>query len=244
MYGHWRIPFKFNPDLYAGFVYVVTNNVTNKRYIGKKNFRYRSKESNWKRYIGSSSLLKSDINQYGKESFSFSIVMLIADTSELIKAESKLQTLYNVPENDQFYNRSIACRALDATGACRDDKFKRAISAAHKGRVAPNKGVPCSTEAKEKISKANKGKKRSPEISAKLSKLRKGKPQSEARIQNNINQQDKTVYTWVHPDHGTISCTCRELSSSYDLRNDMLRRVITGYYKSYKKWSLIVLSVE
>ena len=65
---------------FFGYVYLITNKTTGKKYIGRKYFVQKRKpkggkrrvtsESNWKKYYGSSPELKSDVSAYGKENFS------------------------------------------------------------------------------------------------------------------------------------------------------------------------------
>ena len=45
-----------------GFIYITTNMVNGKRYIGQKKFC-----DGWKTYLGSGKLLKEAIKKYGKE---------------------------------------------------------------------------------------------------------------------------------------------------------------------------------
>jgi len=74
----------FTEDLIGdnyGFVYLITNNVNNKKYIGKK-FFYSSKtkqvkgkkkkfkvSSDWQTYYGSNEELKKDVIMHGRENF-------------------------------------------------------------------------------------------------------------------------------------------------------------------------------
>jgi len=65
------------PKGYYGFVYIITDIETNRKYIGKKSifFRRRKKnklitfESDWKDYFGSSEELKSLIEKKVKDFF-------------------------------------------------------------------------------------------------------------------------------------------------------------------------------
>ena len=58
---------------YIGFVYIITNNINGKKYIGKKNFFKKRKKivsvSDWKTYYGSSETLKNDIKKYYKTNY-------------------------------------------------------------------------------------------------------------------------------------------------------------------------------
>ena len=71
---------------FFGFVYVITNVQSGKKYIGRKYFWQKRKprnggrrvtsESNWKKYYGSSGELKQDINNCGHNSFRREILSL------------------------------------------------------------------------------------------------------------------------------------------------------------------------
>ena len=74
---------------YVGFVYRITNLVTNRTYIGKKLSKFsRSKkikgmkkkkrfkvESDWKEYYSSSEELKADVSKMGKDMFRREILL-------------------------------------------------------------------------------------------------------------------------------------------------------------------------
>lgn len=71
----WIKPADFPDDLsgWAGFVYAITDCVTGKSYIGKKNFYLkRAKKrvpSRWERYWGSCEPLLIDLKAFGKDRF-------------------------------------------------------------------------------------------------------------------------------------------------------------------------------
>ena len=48
-----------------GFIYITTNNLDGKKYIGQKSYSM----PNWKRYLGSGIYLKRAIKKYGRENF-------------------------------------------------------------------------------------------------------------------------------------------------------------------------------
>jgi len=83
------------PEDCVGFVYLITNNISGRKYIGKKLAKFaktsykvvtlkngtkkkkkiRSKvDSDWKEYYGSSDALTKDIDTLGKENFSREIL--------------------------------------------------------------------------------------------------------------------------------------------------------------------------
>lgn len=112
-YGHWKIPFEFNPDEYFGFVYLIENTTNGKQYIGQKKFRNNRGQYNfWLNYIGSSVDLKEDMRLL-KGTFTFNILSLHTTFEELQFAERDLQikknVLYSLLENGErkYYNRCI-----------------------------------------------------------------------------------------------------------------------------------------
>jgi len=107
---------------YIGFVYIITNQINNRKYIGKKNF-YFSKtkqvkgkkkrfkvESDWLDYYGSSAELSADVEKYGKENFKREILRLCKSKGEFAYFEAKYQFDNKVLESDEYYNSWISCR--------------------------------------------------------------------------------------------------------------------------------------
>jgi hypothetical protein len=105
-----------------GFVYCITNLLTNKKYIGKK-FFYSSKTkqvkgkkkrlkvpSDWPSYYGSNAELLNDVKQNGKESFKREIIHLCKTKGECGYLEAKEQFTQCVLENDDYYNTWIMVR--------------------------------------------------------------------------------------------------------------------------------------
>lgn len=115
-----------NPKKYYGFVYIITNNLSNKKYIGKKFFwslktrpplkgkknkRREKIESDWIDYWGSNDKLKSDIEQHGKENFSREIIHLCKTKGVTNYLEAKEQFKKCVLEKeDLWYNTWIMVR--------------------------------------------------------------------------------------------------------------------------------------
>lgn len=101
-----------------GFVYLITNIATNKKYIGKKKFfkivRKKGKkllvDSDWASYYGSSVELQNDVKQYGKKLFERKILFLCKTKGELNYIELKEQVVNEVLLKDDYYNSYIGTR--------------------------------------------------------------------------------------------------------------------------------------
>jgi hypothetical protein len=105
-----------------GFVYLITNTLTGRKYIGKK-FFYSSKtkvvkgkkkkfkvSSDWKTYYGSSAEMTKDVLQLGQENFSREIIYLCKSKGECGYLEAKEQFTKGALESDDYYNTWIMVR--------------------------------------------------------------------------------------------------------------------------------------
>lgn len=122
--GHWVTSLSAPDDSY-GFIYIITNLTTNKKYIGKKQMiSKRTKpplkgkkrkricfvESDWKTYMSSSNELVEDIKKLGKENFKFEILRFCANKSQMAYYEAKEQIDREVLLREDYYNGIINIR--------------------------------------------------------------------------------------------------------------------------------------
>ncbi len=119
------------PDDCVGFVYIITNLNTGKKYIGKKLAKFskttyktvklkngtkkkkkiRSKiDSDWQEYYGSSPNLTEDVNKLGKEHFKREILYYCKSKAECSYIEAREQFTRKVLESDEYYNGHIQVR--------------------------------------------------------------------------------------------------------------------------------------
>ena len=159
---HW-IGLEPDPDKYYGFLYIITNNVTGKKYIGRKFYhmykkRKKFKESNWRTYTGSCKPLNEDIKKLGKANFTFEIFKQYVARGNVVYYECNYQHKFDVltakDENGErlWYNGNIgAIKFIPPEEQTQDHIDKRAAKL--KGKHKPTR-----TEAhKKKLSDANKG---------------------------------------------------------------------------------------
>ena len=117
--------FNDTPEDFQGFVYLITEIDTGKKYIGKKNFwkpkilpitkkrkrRVRTRvESDWREYTGSSDKVTTLIESRGIDKFKKEILYLCKTKGEMSYYEAKLQFQYDVLLSDEYYNEFIGCK--------------------------------------------------------------------------------------------------------------------------------------
>lgn len=113
------------PEDYQGFVYLITELDTGKKYIGKKNFwkpkvlpknskrsrRVRTRvESDWRDYYGSSKEVQQLVEDKGRENYSREILHLCKSKGTMSYYEAKIQFQYDVLLSDEYYNEFIGCK--------------------------------------------------------------------------------------------------------------------------------------
>ena len=107
---------------HLGFVYLIENLITGKKYVGKKLFYFsRTKqikgkkkrfkiESDWMSYYGSNAELNSDVETLGQENFKREIIHLCKSKGMCNYLEAKEQFVRCVLEDDNYYNGWISVK--------------------------------------------------------------------------------------------------------------------------------------
>ena len=113
------------PEEYQGFVYLITELDTGKKYIGKKNFwrpkvlpknskrnrRVRTRvESDWKKYYGSNKEVQALVESKGIENYKREFLHFCRTKGEMSYYEAKLQFDHDVLLRDDYYNECIGCK--------------------------------------------------------------------------------------------------------------------------------------
>jgi hypothetical protein len=119
------------PEDCVGFVYLITNKLTGRRYIGKKLARFKKTtyrivklkngkkkrkkikgtiDSDWQTYYGSSPELTKDVLELGPENFTREILYYCRSKAECSYVEAREQFARRVLESDDYYNGIINCR--------------------------------------------------------------------------------------------------------------------------------------
>lgn len=119
------------PEDCVGFVYLITNNLSGRKYIGKKLAKFskttyktvkqkngtkkrkkiRTKiDSDWREYYGSSPELTADVITLGTENFSREILYYCKSKAECSYVEAREQFARRVLESAGYYNGHIQVR--------------------------------------------------------------------------------------------------------------------------------------
>lgn len=94
-------------------IYLTTNLITGKRYIGKD-------KNNNPKYLGSGTNLKKAILKYGKNSFKKIILEYCLDPKHMAEREEFWLQRYNVKDNSNFYNKTN--KAFGNSGHTKESK--------------------------------------------------------------------------------------------------------------------------
>ena len=115
----------------AGFVYLITNTVSGRMYVGKKLSKFKTTrykmhtqkngkkvrkkirgavDSGWQDYYGSSDQLNRDIESLGRDQFLREILYYCRSKAELNYVEAREQFARKVLESDLYYNGHIRVR--------------------------------------------------------------------------------------------------------------------------------------
>lgn len=119
------------PDNCVGFVYLITNTASGRKYIGKKLAKFskttqktvklkngnkkkrkiRSKvDSDWREYYGSNDQLKKDVAELGADKFTREILYFCKSKAECSYIEAREQFTHKVLESQDYYNGQISVR--------------------------------------------------------------------------------------------------------------------------------------
>ena len=100
-----------------GFVYLITDKVTGKMYIGRKYFwsmrkkkgatKRKREESDWKDYYGSADEIKALVKEFGQNRFNRQILSVHSTKGDVNYSEVREQFRRDVLEKDEYINANI-----------------------------------------------------------------------------------------------------------------------------------------
>jgi len=179
---------------YIGFVYIWTNKINGKKYIGL----HKGKVDDG--YIGSGVLFKRAIDKHGIESFNRQILYFEYESEEnLYQREFDIINEFNAVKDREFYNTTnYDPKYVEFQKGARtrvfSDETKELIRQARTGTIALE-------ETKQKMSESQKNRIFSEEHRKKLSDSQKGdKNHQSGKKWYNNGEIDKTFYPDERPD--------------------------------------------
>lgn len=150
------------------FVYITTNLINEKQYIGDHLTNNLEKDV----YIGSGTYFNKAVKKYGKENFKREILEFFNSKEDAFNAQEKYIKKYNTLSPNGY---NLSPKGGLRISGCHSKETLQKISESNKGKH--NK--PLSNEHRKKLSLIGKGRKQSEEHVAKKAKSRKGKLFSE-----------------------------------------------------------------
>lgn len=197
-----------------GIVYITTNLINGKRYVGK----HKTNNTNFDNYLGSGKLISHSIKKHGKENFTRDIIDIAYSLKDLNDKEKFWIEYFNAVESDDFYNIASGGdggiiykehpRGMLGKKHSEHKKEKQRIlmkKLNEDGIVGTNwkNGHPRgmlnknhTQETKNKISKSSKGVKKPLDHGLKVSMANKGKKLTEEH-KNNL----KNYYMIIYPNN-------------------------------------------
>lgn len=210
---------------YKGIVYLSTNIVNNKKYVGitTRGFSKRINEHKYDslhRENSTKSYFHKAINKYGFENFMFEIIKEIENDNqdnlynELGLLEKYYINYYSTFDKNKGYNLTLGGEGV--SGFVMSQKQKDIISKTHKGKKLsdehrkiisefmssdenPRKGIPMKEETKRKISESHKGLlkgEKNPMYGKKREDLSKRNTESGYTILQIDPETNKVIKTW------------------------------------------------
>lgn len=238
-----------------GFIYITTNMINGKRYIGQRKFSRK-----WQSYLGSGSVLRQAFEKYGRDNFIRDIVDIGYSAKELNDLEIEWIKNYNAYENKDFYNIADGGKSgnafagkteeemlviknkisLSKRGKEMSDKTRLKISETLKGKYIGNLnwnyGKKLSEDVKFKISKAVEGenngfygKKHSLETKLKIAE--KHSIKVICLTTNKIFNSAEEASQYYNCDRADITKCCRK-RKKYCGKLDSIR-LVWMYYEDY-----------
>lgn len=125
-----------------GYIYITTNLVNNKRYIGKRKWNAKIDEDT---YLGSGTIFVQAVRKYGKSNFLKEVLYVANSENELNEKEKYYIDKYNAIESKQFYNLAEGGNGGNTWKGLsehRKNEIKKKISKSLTGVPQPSRGLP------------------------------------------------------------------------------------------------------
>jgi hypothetical protein len=165
---------KFGPNKHKPYTYLLKCLVDNTFYYGVKFSKNCCPEDFWIKYETSSKEVKSKIQKYGKQSFSFEIRKTFDDSNKARRWETKVLRRMKVVQRTDFMNKTDNISIQPMYGSDNPMTKTEVIDKFKKSRAKNPTKKPNGEETYKIISEKLKGRKRPEEVCKSISKALKG----------------------------------------------------------------------
>ena len=216
------------------YVYIVTNLMNGKKYIGKRSCKCKIEKDS---YMGSGYALARAKRKYGVENFEKKILLVCDTEEEAYEEEKKAIELVRAWENTMYYNISGGGAGFGSGEG--HPCYGKLFSCEHRKKIAlANMRRIYTDETRRKIGMKSKGRKHTEESRKKMGEKRRGLNNHNSRqvvclntkkIFESVTQAEK----FYGVDHSQISATCRGKQKSAGKLNGI--PIVWKYLEDYKK---------
>ena len=213
-----------------GFIYITTNMVNAKRYIGQKKF---DKYNSWKYYQGSGKIFIKAVKLYGRKNFKRDIIDIAYSKDEINNKEIEYIKKYQAVKRKDFYNIAIGGHNSNSlTPRTLSIETREKISEAVRGKNHPLYGIKMSEETKQKISKAHMGKQMSDKARHNMSVAQTGRKHTKETLKKmSIAQKGHEGLNFTKEDKRYRS---QIVGGDIILQFDLTGKFINNYISSHE----------
>jgi group I intron endonuclease len=136
---------------YFGFIYLSTNLINGKKYIGQTSKRFNEQ------YFGSGKAISKAIKKYGVRNFSREILFVVFNEIDMMPFEQQFIEQFDAINNQRFYNISPGCNRTSGFKGRKHTEETKAKMRLNGLTNHSHKGKKMSKEVCERMSKAKKG---------------------------------------------------------------------------------------
>ncbi len=197
---------KCKENEYTHYVYLITNLINGKKYIGKRSCKCKIEDDI---YMGSGKALKRAFLKYGMENFTKEILEICETEGGAYQREEYYIRLYNAYNSQEYYNLNMGGVGV-MSGIKHSEETRKKMSRSKMGKKLTE-------EAKEKVRKAKMGNNPSEETREKMSRAKIGKKLTEEtrrKVSEASGKKRKCICVNTGKIYGSVVEAAKDTNSS------------------------------